>query len=52
MTLVEWLNQQDIELCRWEYIEGDSATEHRHELVPLEPDEAETILSRYLKEVQ
>ena len=50
MTFSEWLNQQDIELCRWESV-GEGA-DHHHVLMPFEPEETDIIIERYLRNVR
>lgn len=52
MTFSEWLNQQDIELCKWEYVEPADCTPHDHVLVPYTPEETDIIIERYLRNVR
>ena len=52
MTFSEWLNQQDIELCKWEYVEPVGCTPHDHVLVPYTPEETDIIIERYLRNVR
>jgi hypothetical protein len=58
MKFSEWINQQDIELARWEYVEGPepgdvfASHSHHHELVPYTPEETDIIIERYLRNVR
>lgn len=51
MTFWEWLNQQDMHLARWETT-GETFEDHDHVLVPLEEEETEALLERYLRNVK
>jgi hypothetical protein len=51
-TFWEWLNLHDMHLCKWEMFTGEDNLQHRHELVPLEMEEAEAVLERYLRNVR
>jgi hypothetical protein len=55
ITFWEWLNQQDIHLARWQPTEEYDLwgnDRHEHVLVPLEEEETEVILERYLRNVR
>lgn len=57
-TFWEWLNIHDMHLAKWELVDGPEPgdvmgrTDHHHELIPLDMEETEAILNRYLRNIK
>lgn len=55
VTFWDWLNVHDMHLARWECVEEYDMwgnDKHEHVLVPLDMEETEAILDRYLRNVK
>ena len=49
-TFFDWLNVQDMHLCGYKLVQDpDEPEAHEHVLYPLEMEETEAVLERYLK---